>query len=92
MERHLRDRRADGDGPLMVVTIDPERYAAWCEDEGYDPADRRSRGTFIELERDAGPGRGWPPGRNEPCWCGSERKYKRCCGALATEAVVHSAG
>ena len=20
-------------------------------------------------------------GRNEPCPCGSERKYKRCCGA-----------
>ena len=23
----------------------------------------------------------WPPGRNEPCWCGSGRKYKKCCGA-----------
>ncbi|MFI5706227.1 SEC-C metal-binding domain-containing protein [Kribbella sp. NPDC051620] len=22
----------------------------------------------------------WPPGRNEPCWCESGRKYKRCCG------------
>jgi tetratricopeptide (TPR) repeat protein len=22
----------------------------------------------------------WPPGRNEPCWCGSGDKYKRCCG------------
>ena len=22
----------------------------------------------------------WPPSRNEPCWCGSSRKYKRCCG------------
>jgi tetratricopeptide (TPR) repeat protein len=22
----------------------------------------------------------WPPGRNEPCWCGSGRKYKKCCG------------
>ncbi|TCC22643.1 SEC-C domain-containing protein [Kribbella speibonae] len=22
----------------------------------------------------------WPPGRNQPCWCGSEKKYKRCCG------------
>ena len=21
----------------------------------------------------------WPPQRNEPCWCGSERKYKKCC-------------
>ena len=21
-------------------------------------------------------------GRNEPCFCGSGKKYKRCCGAL----------
>ncbi len=25
------------------------------------------------------------PGRNEPCWCGSGRKYKKCC--LAQDAV-----
>ena len=22
-----------------------------------------------------------PPGRNDPCPCGSGKKYKRCCGA-----------
>ncbi|MFG1912360.1 SEC-C metal-binding domain-containing protein [Kribbella sp. NPDC048928] len=22
----------------------------------------------------------WPPPRNQPCWCGSGVKYKRCCG------------
>ena len=21
----------------------------------------------------------WPPARTDPCWCGSGRKYKRCC-------------
>lgn len=26
-------------------------------------------------------------GRNEPCPCGSGRKYKRCCGALAPRSV-----
>jgi hypothetical protein len=26
------------------------------------------------------------PGRNEPCACGSGKKYKRCCGADATQA------
>lgn len=25
----------------------------------------------------------WPPGRNFPCWCGSGRKYKRCCGPMS---------
>jgi len=30
----------------------------------------------------------WPPDRNQPCWCHSGRKYKKCCGhptALNTE-------
>ncbi|MEO3782456.1 SEC-C metal-binding domain-containing protein [Actinocorallia sp. B10E7] len=22
----------------------------------------------------------WPPERNDPCWCGSGAKYKKCCG------------
>ena len=26
----------------------------------------------------------WPPGRNDPCWCGSGNKYKRCCGPAPT--------
>lgn len=86
MERSLRARRADGDGPFVVVTIDLERYAEWCAAEGHDPADRRSRGTFAAREHDARAGRRWPPGRNEPCWCGRGRKYKRCCGTLASEA------
>lgn len=21
-----------------------------------------------------------PPGRNDPCFCGSKKKYKKCCG------------
>lgn len=25
----------------------------------------------------------WPPGRNQPCWCGSGQKYKKCCGPVA---------
>ncbi|MFI2433646.1 SEC-C metal-binding domain-containing protein [Streptomyces sp. NPDC018693] len=23
----------------------------------------------------------WPPPRNGTCWCGSQRKYKKCCGS-----------
>lgn len=23
----------------------------------------------------------WPPARNQPCWCGSGIKYKKCCAA-----------
>jgi uncharacterized protein YecA (UPF0149 family) len=33
----------------------------------------------------------WPPGRNEPCWCGSERKCKRCCGAVSNDSELQAA-
>jgi hypothetical protein len=29
----------------------------------------------------------WPPERNAACWCGSGRKYKKCCGAPGFLAV-----
>lgn len=81
MERHLRERGAQGDGPLVVVTIGLDDYAAWCAEHGHEPIDRRSRSSFVEIRRALGEGQTWPPGRNEPCWCRSGRKYKRCCGA-----------
>ena len=32
----------------------------------------------------------WPPGRNQPCWCGSGRKYKKCCAApTSVDAEPH---
>ena len=31
-------------------------------------------------------------GRNDPCPCGSEKKYKKCCGATAVEPVPGSDG
>jgi tetratricopeptide (TPR) repeat protein len=30
-----------------------------------------------------------PPGRNEPCSCGSGRKYKHCCGGAVGDAQQH---
>ena len=71
MERHLRERRAHGDGPLVAVMIDLDLYAAWCDEHGHEPIDRRSRSSFVETQRALGAGRIWPPGG----------KYKRCCGA-----------
>ena len=35
----------------------------------------------VRVDPDAAPAFGRKVGRNEPCPCGSGRKYKRCCGA-----------
>lgn len=63
--------------PLNVETL--IRYA---EQHGLDPDSGTARSRLAaELDR-RGEARAWPPGRNDPCWCGSDRKYKRCCGQI----------
>lgn len=40
---------------------------------------RDRRAELAAMERNqASPARSLKIGRNEPCWCGSGKKYKRC--------------
>jgi tetratricopeptide (TPR) repeat protein len=41
-----------------------------------DPADPKVRAGYA---RQLTGQISWPPERNEPCWCGSGNKYKKCC-------------
>ncbi|OBS31057.1 hypothetical protein A9O67_02330 [Tepidimonas fonticaldi] len=64
------------DGPPTVSADRIERFgdAIWAVYDLHDIA--RSLGPPIETVRKAA-----EPGRNDPCPCGSGKKYKRCCGA-----------
>jgi uncharacterized protein YecA (UPF0149 family) len=60
--------------PLTVDGLD-----SYAQQEGLDPNDGDARaGYAAELLR-TGDAIAWPPGRNQPCWCGSRLKYKHCC-------------
>ncbi|TAM38566.1 MAG: zinc chelation protein SecC, partial [Burkholderiaceae bacterium] len=64
------------DGPPTVseARVDAFGDALWSV---YDLFDLwRSIGPRVESVRNAA-----MPGRNEPCWCGSGKKYKKCHGA-----------
>jgi hypothetical protein len=80
LEGHLRSlRQATGERPRLAP-IDVEELVAWAAAEGLDPDSGEARSQFAgELAR-TGRALAWPPQRNEPCWCGSRLKYKRCCG------------
>lgn len=65
---------------IAPVEIDP--YLAWCRNEGHDPGERSSRAAYAAIVAGRGEAVAWPPGRNDPCWCRSGRKYKRCCGTV----------
>jgi uncharacterized protein YecA (UPF0149 family) len=83
MEGRLREAREAGMTAMRIAPLRWAEYVAWREanrDEDGDPAQLRAR-YAADLCRDPTRVIGWPPARNERCWCGSGRKYKKCCAA-----------
>lgn len=66
-------------GRIIPGTLDD--LHAWAATEGLDPADPENHVEYSLRMADSGRGLPWPLGRNDACWCGSGRKYKKCCGA-----------
>jgi SEC-C motif. len=80
IEARLRDLRSETGRQPSVAPLRVERLVEFAEENGIDPDSGAARSRLgAELGR-KGESVSWPPGRNEPCWCGSGRKYKRCCG------------
>lgn len=71
-----------------LVPIDVQGLVAYAEREGRDPASRRTRLAYSDSLAGAGRDIPWPPERNARCWCGSDRKYKKCCGAPSFTRVA----
>ncbi len=88
MEGRLRAHREAGMSRLAVVAVRSSEFTPWvaanAPDEP-DPAQLRAR-YAADVARDPSRTITWPPRRNEPCWCGSGRKYKKCCGAPGVES------
>jgi tetratricopeptide (TPR) repeat protein len=66
---------------IRIAPIQVDDLLAWCAERGDEPA--LARPGYVTALADDHPQQliSWPPGRNEACWCGSTRKYKKCCGA-----------
>ncbi|CAL9388355.1 hypothetical protein SUDANB121_01213 [Nocardiopsis dassonvillei] len=84
-ERELREaKRAHPDARLFTLLADPAEISPLarahpdldCDDLLEEWAEEVTPADSPRLSP-------WPPGRNEPCWCGSTRKYKKCCGTPA---------
>jgi hypothetical protein len=75
------DRRMRGTARRPVlVELDVDEVQAWATRHGWEPGWGITHSQVAAEAERQGRGRAWPPGRNEPCWCGSGDKYKRCCG------------
>jgi hypothetical protein len=65
-----------------VAPIVVDEYAEWCAAQNETPGRPDGLAIFATEVAARGDAVAWPPGRNDPCWCGSGRKYKRCCGTV----------
>jgi hypothetical protein len=83
MEGRLRAHSEAGMTRLSVVPVRADEFRPWVAEnapEEPDPSQLRAQ-YAADVARDSSRTVTWPPGRNDPCWCGSGRKYKKCCGA-----------
>ncbi len=89
MEGRLRAHAEAGVTRLFVVPVRSAELTSWAAvnapDEP-DPSQLRAR-YAGDVGRDPSGRIAWPPGRNDRCWCGSSRKYKKCCGAPGAESL-----
>ena len=81
IEAELRSIRAGLGHRPAIAPLVVEDFLTWADEEGYDPAGGEARAVYAAALPRTGRAIPWPPGRNDPCWCMSGRKYKRCCGS-----------
>jgi tetratricopeptide (TPR) repeat protein len=74
-------RRDHGLSGMTLIPGEVEEFARYLERTGGDPAEEEVRLAYAQEALARGRRIAWPPGRNQPCWCGSGRKYKKCCNA-----------
>jgi hypothetical protein len=80
IEGHLKWMNGQGARVRALSPIELDAYIPWCEAQGRDPEDAEACTQYAAEVARKGDAIMWPPGRNDECWCGSGRKYKRCCG------------
>ncbi len=80
IEARLRDVLSTTGKQPVVSPLNVERLVEFAAERNLDPDSGEARSELAAEIGDGEQAVRWPPGRNEPCWCGSGRKYKRCCG------------
>ncbi len=68
---------------LHIAPLTVDGLVSYATKHADDPGTAQSRSRFAAELLRLGEATRWPPGRNVPCWCGSGRKYKQCCGPIS---------
>jgi hypothetical protein len=80
IEKGLHTLSASGEDRLAVFDGNADDLTAYLASYGGDPTSPDVRQGYVDHREDIDTVRRlWPPQRNQPCWCGSGQKYKKCC-------------
>lgn len=79
-ERANRELSESGVPRIVMVPLTVAGLTEFADRTGADPTDEATRREFMDQIVADGGAVSWPPPRNAPCWCGSNLKYKKCCG------------
>jgi tetratricopeptide (TPR) repeat protein len=80
LESQYKQLSERGIASIVLVPATPQDLASHAETVGGAVTDELVRRGYMDAAYARGQRIAWPPPRNEPCWCGSGAKYKRCCG------------
>lgn len=80
LDRRMRAIAPGAPRHPVVVPLTVARVRELAEANEFDAAAAEARARAAYELAQEGRSIAWPPGRNEPCWCGSTKKYKKCCG------------
>jgi tetratricopeptide (TPR) repeat protein len=86
LETRWRQLAERGVTRITLVPASADGLARFAERTGGEPADEHIRQAYMN--EIAATGIEWPPARNAGCWCGSGRKYKKCCGNPAARSTA----
>ncbi|GGY10915.1 SEC-C domain-containing protein [Streptomyces minutiscleroticus] len=80
VEKSLRRLSEEGAVHLGIAQGDVADYERFTREERLSAEDEGARAEYAADLAARDRAQAWPPPRNGPCWCGSGRKYKKCCG------------
>ncbi|MEY9988360.1 tetratricopeptide (TPR) repeat protein [Streptomyces sp. V4I8] len=80
IEQMLQRLSNEGEPHLGIAHGTVSDFKSFTREENLSPQDGDTRAHYAADLAARGQATSWPPPRNNPCWCGSTRKYKKCCG------------
>jgi tetratricopeptide (TPR) repeat protein len=86
MQARLVQAAEAGATGIRIAPIRIDEFLAWCAGHDKDPGEARAGYAASMNLHSPAELIAWPSGRNQPCWCGSGRKYKKCCAAPGSSA------